>query len=97
MAIYIRTVGLTVNVTTDWDVRAAAGVLTLAVTRPDGDTLRWALTIVNGWNGTTGTAYCVTAPGELELAGSYTLQGEWVPAGTTQRFMTNKVTMTVSA
>ncbi len=90
---YIGDVGLGLIVDCGRDISGASNTK-LVVRRPDGSTVEWAAT-VHAVDGRTNHLWCVTQPGDLNMAGQYRLQaaftlGDWSGRGKTAAFTINR-------
>lgn len=82
MAIYSKTIGLTINFTiTGLDISGANGTMTVRRLAPDNSVMEWAVTVISGAAGTC--KYVTIAATDLPVDGWYEFQGRWVPDGTT--------------
>ena len=83
MSIFVDSIGIEINLTVvDHDteevipITVGLGVLTLIAVKPDGTTVAWVPTVVDGPNG---TAQYKTVAGDLTQHGSYIIHGNWNP------------------
>lgn len=99
MTVYVNTIGFELNLTvvddddeSVIDIDPGNGTFTLDVRRPDGTTTTWTPTIING---PAGTAQYKTVDGDLDLVGTYTIQGHWDPVSAGEDFWSSKLRITV--
>lgn len=99
MTAYVDTIGFELDLTVvdeeteaAIDISPANGALTIDVRKPDDSVVTWTPTVVNG---ISGIAQYVTVDGDLDQAGTYSLQLNWNPTSPGQNYWSTKFRLTV--